>query len=129
MALFHDKICWVNGPFPAGQNDLTIFRKEDGLMSKIPEGKKGVMDEGYVGEPSKAGTKNEFDSPEMKEFKKRGKARQESVNSKLKSFGVLSGTFRSTGKDRLKKHKAAFEACIVIIQYELDNKSRKLMKI
>jgi hypothetical protein len=130
VAIYHDQICWVNGPFPAGQNDMRIFKKENGgLKSKIPDGKRLIGDKGYTGEPELMAAKNEFDPPEVKEFKNRSKARQETINQKLKSFAILSGVFRSKGKQRLKKHKAAFEACAVIIQYELDNGSRKLMKV
>ena len=56
-AIFHNKIVWVNGPFPAGQNDMKVFRKPDGLMSKIPEGCLAIGDEGYRGEPKKVSTK------------------------------------------------------------------------
>lgn len=129
VSVYHDKICWVNGPFPAGQNDLRIFRKPDGLLSKIPAGKKAIADEGYVGEQDKTATRNEFDSSEVKDLKRRAKARQESVNQKLKSFQILKDTFRTTGSQRLEKHKTAFEACLVIVQYELDYNTRKLMKV
>jgi len=126
-SVYHDKIVWVNGPFPAGQNDMRIFKKPNGLLSKIPDGKKVIGDEGYVGE-EKAATRNEFDTAEVKELKNRAKARQESVNQKLKSFEILRNPFCTTGQLRLERHQAAVEACLVIIQYELDNGSRKLMK-
>jgi hypothetical protein len=129
VSIYHDKICWINGPFPAGQNDLRVFRKEGGLASKIPANKRVVADEGYVGEPEKAATRNEFDSPHVKELKKRAKARHESVNGRLKAFGILNQTFRTPGKQRLEKHQAAFEACCVLVQMEYDNNSRKLMKV
>eukprot|EP00980_Cylindrotheca_fusiformis_P026122 scaffold15422_cov39-Cylindrotheca_fusiformis.AAC.1 len=129
MAIYHDKVCWVNGPFPAGQNDLRIFRKENGLLSKIPDNKRVIADEGYVGEPAKVATRNEFDSAEVVDLKRRAKARQESINSKLKAFNILQNTFRTTGEQRLEKHQTAFESCLVVIQYELDNGSRKLMKV
>jgi hypothetical protein len=127
VSIYHDKIVWVDGPFPEGQNDLRIFRKENGLMSKIPDGHRTIGDKVYVGEPDKATTRNEFDPPEFKDLKRRAKARQKSVNSKLKAFGILKNIFRTTGKQRLEKHQLAFEACLVIVHYELDNKSRKLM--
>jgi hypothetical protein len=126
---YHDKVCWVSGPYPAGQNDLRIFKRQNGLMSKIPEGKQVIADEAYASVPNKAATRNEFDTEEVKDLKRRSKARQESVFSKLKLFRILKQTFRSTGKKRLEKHKTAFEACLVIFQYELDNGSRKLMKV
>ena len=62
VSIYHEKICWVNGPFPAGQNDMRIFKKDGGLMSKIPDGKRAAGDEGYVGEPEEVSTRNEFDS-------------------------------------------------------------------
>jgi hypothetical protein len=98
-------------------------------MSKIPDGHRAIGDEGYVGEPDKVTTRNEFDTPEVRDLKRRAKARQESVNEKLKTFGILKQVFRTTGKQRLEKHKLTFEACLVIVQYELDNQSRKLMRV
>jgi hypothetical protein len=92
VAIYHDRICWINGPFPAGQNDMRIFKKENGgLKSMIPNGKRLIGDEGYTGESELMATRNEFDPPEVKEFKNRSKARQETVNQKLKSFAILSG--------------------------------------
>ena len=129
VSVYHNKVCWCSGPFPAGQNDLRIFRKPNGLMSKIPENKRVIADEGYVGEPTKAATRNEFDSSDVVNLKRRAKARQESVNQKLKSFAILNQAFRTTGGQRMVKHQMAFEACLIIIQYELDNGSRRLMKV
>eukprot|EP00957_Ditylum_brightwellii_P145701 11094452-Ditylum_brightwellii.AAC.1 len=118
VAIHHDKVCWVNGHFPAGQR----------LMSKIPHDKHGIGDEGCVGVPSKVSTRNELNSAKVKEFKSRVRARHETVNGKLKSFGILNQTFCTTGKQHLEKHKAAFEACLVLLQYKVDNGSKKPMK-
>ena len=128
VAIHHNRIVWVNGPFPAGQNDIKVFRKPDGLMSKIPEGCRAIGDEGYRGEPLKVSTKNTYNLPELKDFENRVRARHETVNSRLKAFGVLNQVFRSKGSNRMKNHKSAFEACCVIVQYELDNGS-KLFKV
>jgi hypothetical protein len=122
IAIYHNKLVWINGPFPAGQNDKKIFNKPNGLKSKIPDGRKGIGDEGYKGDPDKVATRNAaFDDPEVRRFKKRTLARHETFNSRLKAFGILNQAFRSTGPSRLDKHKAAFEACCVIVQYEMDN--------
>ena len=121
VAVYHNKIVWVNGPFPAGQNDITVFRKPDGLLSKIPPNCRAIGDEGYRGEPSKVSTRNQFNSVELKQFQSRVRARHETVNARLKTFGVLSQTFRSKGVTRQDKHKSVFEACCVLVQYELDN--------
>ena len=127
ISIHRNKLVWINGPFPAGQNDKMIFNKPNGLKSKIPDGKRGIADEGHVGDPNKLSTRNTFDSEELKEFKKRAKARHETFNSRLKAFAILRDPFRSTVK-RLEKHKAAFEACCVIIQYEMDN-GKPLFKV
>ena len=39
----------MNGPFPAGDHNITVFRNE-GLKDKIPSGKKAIGDNGYRGE-------------------------------------------------------------------------------
>jgi hypothetical protein len=121
IAIYHNQLVWINGPFPAGQNDKKIFNKPNGLKSKIPAGKRAIGDEGYVGNPDKITTRNSFDSDAVKKFKRRVKARHETFNGRLQAFGILNHPFRSTGPTRLEKHKAAFEACCVIVQYEMDN--------
>ena len=79
--------------------------------------------------PTKVLTRNSFDSDEVKGFKHRAKARQETINKRPKSFGILSQTFCSTGKHCMEKHKSALEACLVLVQYKLANGCQKLMKI
>jgi DDE superfamily endonuclease len=123
VAIYHNNIVWINGPFPAGENDKKVFDKPDGLAAKLKEGQQVIGDEGYRGCPEKASTRNTFDAPEIKDYKRRVKARHETVNSRLKAFAILNQKFRTTGNSRLTKHKAAFEACSVIIQFELENGS------
>ena len=121
ISIYYNKLVWINGPFPAGRNDKQIFSASDGLKSKIPVGKKIVADEGYRGDPDLVATRNSFDIGPLKRFKARVKARHESFNGRLKSFNILSQAFRSTGHSRMNKHKAAFEACCIIVQYEIEN--------
>jgi hypothetical protein len=52
-------------------------------------------------------------------FKSRARARHESFNGRLKFFDILQNTFRH-GEAR---HKIAFEAVCVIVQYQMDNGS------
>jgi len=125
VALHHNRIVWVNGPFPAGENDKTIFEKPGGLKSKLKGNQAVVGDEGYRGV---AATRNSLDPEELKDMKGRAKARQETINARLKNFSILRGPFRTCGGKRLERHKAAMEACLVIIQYELEN-GASLMKV
>ena len=131
ISIWHNNLVWINGPFPAGTNDITIFKTSKGLLAEIPEGKIVVADEGYRGVPDAVSTRNHFDSAALKEFKKWVKARHESFNAQLKSFAILDQPFRdisSTSKERKKKHKTAFVACCVIIQFDIEN-ARPLFKV
>ncbi|CAJ1944984.1 unnamed protein product [Cylindrotheca closterium] len=128
VAVHHNKIVWVNGPFPAGENDKKIFDKPDGLRSKLKDGQQCVADQGYRGNLDKVVICNSRHDSQTKDVMERAKARQESVNSRLKNFRVLRMPFRTVGAQRLRKHKTVLEACLVIIQFELDNESR-LMKV
>ena len=123
VAIHHNKIVWVNGPFPAGENDKAVFYKEGGLGSKLKEGQFCIGDEGYSTLTDKVATRNSLDTPRTKDLKERAKARQETVNARLKAFGVLSGPFRTKGGNRIQRHKTVMGACLVIIQYEMENGS------
>ena len=124
LAIYQSKIVWTSGPFPAGQNDNIIFQKPNGLKSKIPNGSLAIGDQGYRGHPEKVSTRNDYNSRDLKVFKNRVRARHETVNSRLKAFGILNQVFRTKSVEaRMIKHKAAFEACLVLVQYEMDNGS------
>jgi DDE superfamily endonuclease len=116
LAIFESKVVWTNGPFPAGQSDLAVFRKVGGLKSIMPDGMKLIADNGYQGEPI-ISTPNEFDTPVVKSFKERARARHETFNKRIKEFKILDERFRH-GVD---KHKIIFEAICVITQYDMEN--------
>jgi hypothetical protein len=120
------KLVWINGPFRAGEGDLTIFKKDGGLMQKLPPGKRAIGDHGYEGLPTHTSTRNkEFDDDEIKKYKRRALSRHESFNSCVKRFAVLAMTFRNyhdhQGLTENDRHKAVFEAVCVILQYEMEN--------
>lgn len=123
ISIYHGSLIWINGPFPAGQSDLTVFRKPNGLKSKIPEGRKIIADQGYLAESSLS-TRNNQDSHIVKQLKNRAKARHEHFNGLLKNFKILSTRFRTTkGSDDeiLAKHKTVFEGCAVLVVYEVED--------
>ena len=73
--IFESKLVWLNGPFPAGQTDLAIFQKEDGLKNEIPNGKCIIGDRGYCGDQhNNVSIRNPCDTPQVKEFKNRALA-------------------------------------------------------
>jgi len=117
LSIYRSKLMWMNGPFPASTNDVTIYR-EHGLKEAIPEGKIVVADRGYRGQAEIA-TQNRQDDPDVRKFKSRARARHESFNSRIKNFKALSERFRH----KLEKHQSAFEAVCVICQYQMENGS------
>jgi hypothetical protein len=118
ISIFNNKLLvWINGPFPAGNTNLVIYRKAGGLKSMIPAGKKVIADEGYRGEAQMITSRNWFDSAAVKEFKGWVTARQETFNKRLKDFKVLAKRFCHG----VAKHQMVFEAVCVLVQYGLKN--------
>lgn len=120
VAIYENKIVWVNGPFPGGRHDLTIFR-EDGLKERMPEGKIAVLDRGYQtskpDEVNMLATPQLGDNLEMHRFMSRVRCRTETVMDRLKEYKCLSEMFRHPAN----KHEWAFKACAVMVQYKIDH--------
>jgi hypothetical protein len=108
----------INGPFPAGQSDIVIFKKEGGLRDKLVEaGKKIIGDKGYNGHPDVVSTPNSADERPVRRFKSRALARHEKYNGRIKTFNCLKTVFRHS-KDN---HELCFRAVCVLIEYEVQN--------
>jgi hypothetical protein len=123
VSTIEQRLYWVAGPYPAGNNDKQMFRRS-GLQEKlVSQGKRAVADGGYNGvEGGGVSTPNKQDTAATREYKRRVRARHESINARVKNFGILSQTFRHK-IDRLDKHQTAFEAVCVIVQYQMENGS------
>lgn len=117
VAIFESKIVHAKCGDPASTHDLTVFRME--LSNKIPPGKRVIADKAYISkeESHVLSTYNQFDSEEVKEFKRRAKARQECLNAKLKEFNCVSHEFRHKGE----KAQLCFDAVIVLVQYVIED--------
>jgi hypothetical protein len=121
-----DKIIWTAGPKPASTQDITFLRggtqvstnrhkneaacDKNALYFQILKGKKLISDSCYKGKLSKISTTLDEHSAEVKEFFVQAKSRQETINTRLKSFNVLSGRF-CHGKgveDKLRVHQTCF---------------------
>jgi len=118
-SVYHSSIVHVNGPYPASQHDITVFRN-GGLKTKLKKlyDRKAIADSGYVGESGKTcSLQTTQDTEEVRRLKSRAKARQESLNSRIKTFNIMKHDFRHGTE----KHKIAFEAVIVMLQYQLED--------
>lgn len=111
------EIVWINGPFNPGQfMDLMVFRL--GLKQKLLfAGEKAQADGIYACETRTIIAPNEFDGAAVQRLKDDVRARHETVNKRLKQFGILKRIFRQ----ELCKHKAAFTAVAVITQIAIRN--------
>ena len=106
----------MSGPHKGGEHDVTIFRKDGGLKSKLPDGCKVIGDKGYQ-DDEKVSINNRCDAKDVRKFKKVARARHEALNGRIKEFSVLSERFRH----KIDKHKIVFEAVCVVVQYTLEN--------
>lgn len=119
ISIFTQQVIWINGPKKASTHDITIFREPNGLKEKMPQGKLVIGDKGYRGEKQMISTPNSHEPDELRKFKSRARARQETFNARLKTFASLDRRFRHG----LQKHKTTFEAVCVICQYQMENGS------
>lgn len=115
LSIFTNALVWMKGPVVASRHDVSVFR--EGLKDKTPQGKRGIADKGYNGEKVILSVPNSSDEKPLSKFKGRARARQESFNAKIKTFGVLAQNFCHS----MEQHKICFEAVCVIVQYKLEN--------
>lgn len=114
--LHSNQLAWMNGPFPAGMNDISVF-KGKGLREELQRrGKKAIGDKGYNGSPREVSTFNAHDNPGVRMFKRRALLRHETFNGRVKEWDITNGTFRHS----MEKFKIAFEAVCVLCQYKLE---------
>jgi DDE superfamily endonuclease len=120
------KVLSVIGPYPAAESDISVFRRADGIMNRIPPNKKFIGDKGYAGEDSKISTPNTHDALEIKDYKKRARARHETFNKRLKDFAILRHVFRhgqcTQEEQSFKEHQVVFESICVLLQYDMKYK-------
>ena len=129
LHLWENRVVWINGPFPPNDGgDRAIF-VEEGLQAAIPEGKKSIADKIYRG-CDKVALHNSLDPPEVRLFKRRARSRQESINARLKNFGVLKQRFRhkkahNQHKDFVgdSKHQTFVHAVMVICTFQMEHGS------
>ena len=120
MSVFDAKCVWISGPHRGGKHDLTVWR--EGLKARMPPGKRAIVDRGYdtsAADERMLSQPRATDTPQLHNFKSRARLRHETFNGRLKFFKCLSDTF----KHGIDKHKFAFEAVCVIVQYQMDNGS------
>ena len=119
ISILHGDIIWINGPFACGQwPDIKIFLK-GGLKDNLAEGERVEADDGYISaDPQYIKSRSGIFHPELGQNTRNTlRARQETVNKRMKQFGALSGIFRHT----IDKHGDVFDAVALVTQVAIEN--------
>ena len=96
IAIHDNQLAWINGPFRAGENKITIYRKANGLKYHLPMGKCVIGDRGYSSKPNTISTQNDL----------RVLARHKTFHGCLKRFKCLCTKFCHG----VAHHKIVFES-------------------
>ena len=119
--LFKDQISYFNTGDPGSVHDMTAMRNE--FIGLLPEGARVVADSGYTGktveEKKLFAVKNPFDTDDVKAFKSRARSRQETINKRLKDYACMNHCWT----DGVERHRIAFAACLVLVQYAIEDTS------
>jgi hypothetical protein len=108
------KIVSFNGPFECGSwPDLKIFRSR--LKQNLTVGEKVVADRGYNGD-ERICTPDSSLSNQHKAAMNTARARHETINGRLKTWGILKNVFRH----HRDKHHFAFRSVLVLVQIEIE---------
>jgi DDE superfamily endonuclease len=133
ISIFEGRVVSACGPYPAGTNDITIFRhklKDMILESRVQSGveHRALGDKGYRGERNVVSVPSSHDTKELRVFKARALARHETFNARMKIFDCLDERFRHNGHPRIKevkgpevKHQWCFNAVLVICQLQIES--------
>ena len=108
-------LVWIEGPYPAGKyTDIVIFNKV--LRHHLEPGERVEADNGYVGNADKIKCPNNPANPERNlAMQARVRSRHETLNGRLKNWGILEQVFRHD----ISLHTLVFHACAVITQLSI----------
>ena len=133
-----NKLVAVNGPFPAGTNDKTIFRDSTMVALEAKQQERGkqtrvIADSGYTAHDlaETISFRNEFDPPDLAYFKDRALSRHESFNRLTKHYKIMTSKFLHDRGNNPNKQHPRHQACLlgicVTVQCELDLKITSLL--
>jgi hypothetical protein len=117
-------LVWVEGPYPAGTPDITIFR--NCLSHHLDPFERVEANDGYVGEaPRQVKCPTCAANPtENLGMQSRVRSRHETLNGRFKCWGILKQIYRHDDA----KHGQVFWAIAVIIQLAI-NDGQKLFEV
>jgi hypothetical protein len=110
-------LVWIQDPYPAGKYTyIKIFNKV--LRNFLKPGERVEADEGYPSHPDKIKCPgNDANPAENRRMQGRVRARHETLNGQLKTWGILSQVFRH----HIMMHGDVFQACAVVMQLTIQD--------
>ncbi len=110
-------LVWIQGPYPAGKyTDIKIFNKV--LRNFLEPGERVKANEGYHGHPDKIKCPgNDVNLAENRAMHGRVRARHETLNGRLKTWGILSQVFCH----HITMYGDVFRVCAVVTQLTIKN--------
>ena len=114
-------LVWIQGTYPAGKyTEIVIFNKV--LCNFLESDERVEADEGYRGYPDKIKCPgNDVNPAENRGIQGRARTRHETLNGRLKNWGILSQVFRH----HIRMHGDVFRACAVVTQLTVDRRERR----
>jgi hypothetical protein len=111
------ELIWIQGPYPTGAcPDIKIFTSC--LAHFLEPGERVEADDGYRGHADKVKCpKNDVNPIKNLKMQGRVRARYETLNGRLKNWGILSQVFRHD----IRRHGDVFRECAVIAQLTIEN--------
>ena len=113
VSILGGDLVWIQGPYPAGKfTDIAIFNKV--LCNFLDPGEWVEVDKGYAGHVNKIVCPANADKgpPERQVMQARVRLHHETLEGRLKTWGILSQVFRH----HITLHGTAFWACAVVTQ-------------
>jgi hypothetical protein len=112
VSILGGDLVWIQGPYPAGKfTDIKIFNKV--LRHFLDPGERVEANEGYVGHPNKIKCPQNVGNPAEKwAMQGRVRACRETLNGRLKNWGILSQVYRHY----IMRYGEVFRPCAVVTQ-------------
>ncbi len=117
MDILAGKLVWIQGPYPAGKwPDIKIFTSC--LANFLEPGERVEADDSYRGHADKVKCpKNDVNPAENLKMQGHVRASHETLNGRLKNWGIFSQVFRHN----IRRHGEVFCACTTITQLTIDD--------
>jgi len=119
-------LVWIQGPYPAGKyTNIKIFNNVLWNFLELEPGERVEADEVYRGHPDKIKCPgNDANPAENRAMQGRVRGHHETLNGRLKNWGILSQVFRH----HITRHGDVFRACAVVTQLTAKN-GKPLFKV